>query len=158
MSSFSGHTAELATVTVTNEPFWPDLSLAEFQKIYRLPREYTDELLINQLKLGMAWANKQLIDWKNEQIAAGYSSLASVPEDIQGCALGGETPAVLHYKRAVSNYAKAYLLQHYATINRREAAHNEAKESTETRDTLLTNAEDAISDFLGNNRVDVELI
>ena len=158
MTSFSGHTAEATTITVVNEPFWPDLSLAEFQSVYRLPSEYADELLINKLKLGMVWANKQLADWKKEQIAAGYSSLASVPEDIQGCALGDETPAPMHYKRAVSNYAKAYLLQHFATINRREAAQNEAKESTETRDTLLTYAEDAIADFLNIDRVDVELI
>jgi hypothetical protein len=155
---FSGNTPVPATEVIKNTAFWPDISLHEFRELYRLPQGYAVELMINHLKLGIAWTNDQLSEWKKEQIADGHTSLDSVPEDIQGEAIDEETPALLYYKRAVFCYAKADLLLQFATINRREAAQNEAKEAPETREELLTHADNAVADFLGNGRIDVELI
>ncbi|MEZ6853137.1 head completion/stabilization protein [Halodesulfovibrio aestuarii] len=158
MTAFSGHTSTASTAVVQNDGFWPEISVAEFQEIYRLPRDYAEPLLVNHLKLGVVWANRQLAEWKREVIMRGHGSLASMPEDEQGGALGDETTALLHYKRAVFSYAKALLLPQFATINRREAARNEARESEETTENFLAYAEQAIADFLGSGRVDVELI
>lgn len=158
MTAFSGHTSAASSVVIRNDGFWPDVTVAEFQEIYRLPHEYAEKLLVDHLKLGVVWTNRQLVVWKRDMIMRGYGSLSSVPEDEQGGALGDETAALLHYKRAVFSYSKALLLPQFATINRREAAKNEARESEETTDTFLAYAEQAVADFLGVGRVDVELI
>jgi hypothetical protein len=158
MTAFSGHTSTASTVVIRNDGFWPDISVAEFQAIYRLPQDYAEQLLVDHLKLGVVWTNRQLVEWKRDMIMRGCGSLSSVPEDEQGGALGDETAALLHYKRAVFTYSKALLLPQFATINRREAARNEARESEETTENFLAYAAQAIADFLGSGRVDVELI
>ena len=43
--SFSGKPTTLVDLTIENDGFWPDLSVAEFQKSYRLPAEYLGEML-----------------------------------------------------------------------------------------------------------------
>jgi len=41
--SFSGKPTTVVDQTIENNGFWPDLSLAEYQKAYRLPGEYLSE-------------------------------------------------------------------------------------------------------------------
>ncbi|MFW5487365.1 MAG: head completion/stabilization protein [Desulfovibrio sp.] len=158
MSSFSGFPSESSQTIVKNDGFWPDLALADFQALYRLPRDYTDALLADHVGLAMLWANRQLEAWKAEKVVAGYATLADVPAALQGGSLGQDTASLLFYRRAVFCHAKALLLPQFATINRREAAKNEAKESPEYRENFLASAEQAIADLLGHGRVDVELI
>ena len=43
--SFSGNPTKFADQAIGNDGFWPELSVAEFQKAYRLPGEYLVELL-----------------------------------------------------------------------------------------------------------------
>ena len=66
--------------------------------------------------------------------------------------------AMLVYQRAVFSHAKGLLLAQFRTIERREAANNDAKEGRESADAFFAFAHDAIADLLGCSRVDVALI
>ena len=43
--SFSGKPTTFVEQVIENDGFWPNLSLAEFQKGYRLPAEYLEVML-----------------------------------------------------------------------------------------------------------------
>ncbi len=154
MSGFSGHTNEDSTTTITNDGWWPDMSVSEFQESYRMPKEYAEKVMVDGLVLAMAWANKQLAAWRAELAEFNYADLVAVPSS----ELGTDSLLVIYYRRAVFSHAKAYLLTQYPTINRRESANNEARESEETEKKFMEYAQQAIADFTGVGRVTVELI
>lgn len=154
MTSFSGHTAEPSTTVVQNDGWWPVLPLAALEAIYRLPEEYAEATLVEAVQLAMAWTNEQLASWKADQVEADYASMDAVPCD----SLGETSLHFLHYRRAVFSYAKAYLLEQFPTINRRDAAVSNGKEDEDTAETFLAFATRAVADFLKRPSVTVELI
>jgi len=142
---FSGTTGTSSNITVKNDGWFPDLAVKDLQDIYRLPTEYADGLLVEGLQIAMAWANRQLKEWKAKQVEDGAKSLDEVKAD----KLGEVSILFLQYRRAVFSRAKAYLLKHFPTVNRRDNAENEAKESNETEATFKGFAAEAISEIKG---------
>lgn len=150
--SFSALTENTVTATVPGDGWYPDLPVAEFLRNYRLPAEYAEGLVADHLTLAVIWARKQLAAWRAEREAEGVARMEDLP--FSGVSGG----AALLYKRAAYCHAKALLLGQFATIDRREAARNEAKEGAETADKFFAWAENAIADLLGQGRTDVALI
>ncbi len=140
---------------VQNAPFFPDLDLAIFQQNYRLPGEYREKMLSDRLQLAMLWADAELAEWKTSQEALGYESLATVPG---GDPIGGKPPLVLHYTRAVSCKAKAFLLNDYKTMLRKSDAQSDAKESDETEAKWHQYASEAINNLQGKLSILVEAL
>ncbi|WP_032681196.1 head completion/stabilization protein, partial [Pseudomonas syringae] len=62
--SFSGRSGIFVEQSVLNDGFWPDLSIAEFQKGYRLPAEYLVDLLVADLTTAMVEVNADLAKLK----------------------------------------------------------------------------------------------
>lgn len=150
--SFNALPRAKATIVLQGDGWYPDIPVAEFVDSYRLPAEFGEGLLSDHLTLAVLWTRKQLLAWRAEREAEGVAKLADI-------ALTGVTGgAALLYKRAVFCHAKALLLGQFATIDRREAARNEAKESPETADRFFAWAQNAITDLLGHGRTDVALI
>ena len=145
--SFSAVSTGLSALVVAGDGWWPDLPVADFQQTYRLPQEYAVVLLQDHLELAAIWAQRQLEEWRTVREAEGCTALASVPKG-----------ALRLYRRAVSCHAKALLLAQFATVERREAAKNDAKESPEVYRQFYAWAQDAISDILGRTRADIELL
>ena len=145
--SFSAVSTGLSTLAVAGDGWWPDLPVADFQQTYRLPQEYADELFQDHLELAALWAQRQLEGWRQQQEAEGCAALADAPRG-----------ALRLYRRAVFCHAKALLLAQFATVERREAAKNDAKESPETYRQFYAWAQDAIADILGRTRADIELL
>lgn len=145
--SFSAISTGLSSLVVAGDGWWPDLPVADFQQTYRLPQEYADMLLQDHLELAAIWAQRQLEEWRTVREAEGCTALASVPKG-----------ALRLYRRAVSCHAKALLLAQFATVERREAAKNDAKESPEVYRQFYAWAQDAIADILGRTRADIELL
>lgn len=152
--SFSGFPDKLVETTVANDGFWPDFSVGEFQTLYRIPAEYEADLVMDHLRQGMAWTNRQLAGWRAEREAEGHTTLADVPGD----KLGEEPLFSLYYRRAVFCHAKGLLMPQFKTMARRAEAKNEAIESEETEDKFFQYAQQAVDDFLGRGRINVELI
>lgn len=153
--SFSGKTNEQSTTEIKNDGWWPDFIVGDFQGRYRLPPEYAETLLVDGLQIGMAWANRQLAEWKAARKAEGHADLDAVPCEDR---LGDASLNLVYYRRAVYSHAKGYLLQQYPTVNRRPEANNEARESEDTESKFYEYAQQAIADFLGVCRVTAVLI
>jgi len=152
--TFSGKANEESTTTVKNDGWWPDFAVSDFQKRYRMPTEYAESLLVDGLQLGMAWANKELSGWRALREAEGFEALAAV----EASTLGDDSLLLVYYRRAVYSHAKGYLLTQYPTVDRREAANNEARESEQTESKFYEFAQQAVADLRGECRVTAVLI
>ena len=149
---FGVTTGQTATATLSGDGWFPALSVADFCTVYRLPAEYAESLMLDHLGLAQLWAASLLASWKEEQRAAGYTSLEAV--ELYGIQGG----ATLVYKRAVYSHAKGLLLQNFPSIERREAARNDAKDAPETADVFFAAAQKAIATIQGRTFISVEAI
>ena len=152
--SFSGRPTTLIDQPIANDGFWPDLSLVEFQKGYRLPAEYLVELLVEGITQAMGEVNVDLARRKKQWQRAGIHNVASADPMI----LEERTFMASSYKRAVYCRAKAFLLQQFVTVNRRDSAENLAKEAPATAETFLAFSQQAVRLIQGRGRVTAELI
>lgn len=125
---------------ITNDgDFWPAISMTAFVKEARIPPQYDDGQQYKALVKAMATANIELASWTARQTAQGITS-----SDTAGQIIGGVGVATTLYKDAIYNRAKANLLSHFATIERKEEADNLAKESLDTYNRLLTEYQKSI--------------
>lgn len=152
--SFSGKPTTLVEQTIENNGFWPDLSLAEYQKAYRLPGEYLNEVLVTQLELAMGEVNadlkKLMASWKS----IGITEVATADPLL----LEERAYKVKLYKRAVYCRAKATALTDFATVTRREVAENTGKEAPERADTYLAFSQQAVRALQGRSRITAVLL
>ncbi|MHC6223492.1 head completion/stabilization protein [Pseudomonas sp. X10] len=152
--SFSGRTSTVVDQTIENNGFWPDLSLAEYQKAYRLPGEYLSDVLITHLELAMAEVNADLqrlmAGWQN----TGITEVATADPMV----LPERSLKVKLYKRAVYCRAKATALTDFATVTRREVAENTGKEAPERAETYLAFSQQAVRALQGRSRITAVLL
>ena len=158
MSDFSGRTTSKLNRTVKNGAFWPDLELGEFQEQYRIPAEYREETILHQLILATVEVNQQLNDERCRWVRDGWESLQAVPDEEIGSVEALIPIRVVLYKQAVYTAAKAKLMQHYASMNRRDKAEHEGRDQ-DTVDGLLAMSERAVNLLRGRTTsIDVVLL
>jgi len=155
--SFSGKSSTVVDQTIENNGFWPDLSLAEYQKAYRLPGEYLSETLVTHLNIAMGEVNQDLARVEAAIRAAGVTNLEAEanPDTVQGW---GYASKVDLYHRAVYCRAKATALTDFATVTRREVAENTGKEAPERADTYLALSQQALRMLQGRGRITASLL
>ena len=152
--SFSGKPTTFVDQAIENDGFWPNLSVAEFQKAYRLPAEYLGEMLAAELTTAMIEVNTDLARLKAQWTVAGVSSVESADPMV----LPERTFQAATYKRAVYTRAKASLLTQFATVTRRESAENTGKELPERAETFLAFSQAAVRSLQGRGRISVALL
>lgn len=141
MSDFSGRTPKKLDVPVLNNGFFPDLNLGELQEQEVTPSDHRQDFMLDHLENARVEVNRLLHDYWCMWVRRGKETLADVPAD---------TPDELTklYKRAVYARAKAKLVRHSPSINRRD--HQGATpETDETETALLDASADAIRLILG---------
>lgn len=152
--SFSGKPTTFVEQNIENDGFWPNLSVAEFQKGYRLPAEYLVELLVTDLNTAMIEVNRDLAKRKSDWQNVGVITV----EKADPMVLPERTFHAATYKRAVYCRAKASLLTQFATVNRRESAENIGKELPERGETFLEFSQQAIRVLQGRGRITATLL
>ena len=145
-------TGKTATTVLAGDGWYPDLPVAEFMELYRLPAEYAEQLIADHLDLARIWAAGALTVWRAEQEGKGHAAISNIPVH------GVEGGALRLYRRAVFCRAKGLLLQQFVTIERREAARNDAKETPETAQTFLAQADAALAALTARSFITVEAI
>jgi hypothetical protein len=152
--SFSGKPTTFVDQAIENDGFWPDLSVAEFQKGYRLPAEYLGEMLAADLITAMVEINTDLAKRKTAWQAVGITQLETADSAVLSeCFFKTEL-----YKRAVYCRAKASLLTQFATVTRRESAENTGKELPERSETFLAFSQAAVRSLQGRGRITAALL
>ncbi|WP_339495386.1 head completion/stabilization protein [Pseudomonas sp. RA_105y_Pfl2_P56] len=152
--SFSGNPTTFVEQAIENDGFWPNLSVSEFQKGYRLPAEYLVEMLVTDLNTAMIEVNRDLAKRKSQWQNVGVTTVESADTTV----LPERTFHAATYKRAVYCRAKASLLTQFATVNRRESAENIGKELPERGETFLAFSQQAVRVLQGRGRVTAVLL
>ncbi|SDQ54869.1 Phage head completion protein (GPL) [Pseudomonas sp. UC 17F4] len=152
--SFSGKPTTYVEQEIENDGFWPNLSVSEFQKAYRLPGEYLGELLVTLLSTAMLQVNADL-----KRLTASWQSLGITTVATADSRLLPERAfKVALYKRAVYCRAKGTALTDFATVTRREVAENTGKEAPERGETYLEFSAQAVRALQGRSRITVALL
>ena len=154
MSSFSGKPTTFVEQAIENDGFWPNLSVTEFQKGYRLPAEYLVDMLVTDLSTAMIEVNRDLAKRKHQWQNVGITTVESADPMV----LTERTFHTATYKRAVYCRAKASLLTQFATVNRRDSAENIGKELPERGETFLEFSQQAVRSLQGRGRITAMLL
>lgn len=152
--SFSGKPTTFVELQIENDGFWPNLSLSQFQKAYRLPGEYLVETLVDGLTTAMAEVNTDLAKCKAKWQDAGIDSVSTADSRL----LPERTFKVATYHRAVYCRAKANLLTQFVTIIRRDSAENLGKELPDRPETFLAFSQQAVRSLQGRGRITAVLL
>ncbi len=136
---------DLATAApIANDGFWLDVSTADLMGKYRIPAEYVGDVITWGLTLAVVRVNNYLQRAKLEMITLGFATF----EDYLAAnshTVGGFEVMQMHYEHAVYARAKAALLQQFNSMNRRDKAENQAKESEETEQYWLNESAASIA-------------
>ncbi|WP_095051462.1 head completion/stabilization protein [Pseudomonas sp. Irchel s3b2] len=152
--SFSGKPTTFVEQAIENDGFWPNLSVAEFQKGYRLPAEFLVDMLVADLTTAMIEVNQDLAKRKSQWQGAGITSVESADPMV----LPERTFHAATYKRAAYCRAKASLLSQFASVVRRESAENLGKEEPERKETFLEFSQQAVRSLQGRGRITAVLL
>lgn len=133
--------------------FWPNISVSEFQNLKRIPTEYDAGQQRKALVRAIGTALIELDAWQTRQMQAGKNHANEC-----GQVIDGEGIAASSFVSAVYDLAKATLLTHFKTVNRREEANNLAKEERSTYDELLREYQRSIRTILGISSASVMLL
>lgn len=142
---------------ITNDGFFPDISMPAMRDAMRLDQTVTDQRLRPALVSAIITTNKLLEDWKAAKLAAGIVTLGDVP----AAKVDGESELAAHYRRAVYSFAKADMFEGYRDYDTTAAALTDKKNMEwmdAAPDVQRRNAHWAISDILGRTHATVELI
>ncbi|HIE1218858.1 TPA: head completion/stabilization protein [Serratia marcescens] len=149
---FNGKATDYQDETLTNNGFWPDLSLAAFQKRRNIPPDIDAETLGAALVASVAEINLDLEKLATQHQAKGYTTAKDVP----GVAIGEKSALIAQYEKAVFARAKADLLGEYSTQFSR--APNAGQENPETRSRLLAEAATVLRNMKGARRSSARLV
>jgi len=126
--SWTGYEETTLAEEIENNGFFPDLSLGDFIRDYRIPVEYEQESLKHHLTMSMLDVNKQLKTRVELWTQSGADTLSEVEQET----LGSVKALVEHYKRACFTSAKARMLKLFESMVQKAEAENSAKSSDDT--------------------------
>jgi len=101
--------AETAEPPVKNTFFWPDIDLQQLRESLRYEGTVTAQRLRLAVKTAISEVNAELYDWRADQMAAGFKTLADVPAE----ALDGLSEKITHYLAAVEAITAATIAERY---------------------------------------------
>jgi hypothetical protein len=149
---FSGQDFNQSAIVISNDGFWPDLDLSEFQIDRAMSPNINDRLLRDAIVSAVVEINLTLEQYKSTQISKGVNHAS-------GCgvvSVEGVSSTVIIYKKAVFARAKADLLGEFVSIASRDDKIGESQK--EMRTALLAESTREIRKLLGLRRCGVALI
>lgn len=148
--SFEGGN-KLSTESITNDGFFPAVSIAIFQQSYRLPLDYSVDVIKRELIMSIAYTNKELAEWRESQAVA---TLAEVEPSNN---INDEHLLTHFYLSAVYSHAKAELINNFSTMQGDEGTKNTLEDSPKIRKALKRDFSKALT-FFTDAGLEVDLI
>lgn len=139
---------------IENDGWFPDIVLATARDEVRIDGTISAARLRSALIEAITSVNDELNTFKAAQIAAGYTSLGSVPSEN----VDGISRHTHRYRRAVFCLAKSNLIERYRDYDSTSEGNKRADELEPGIGELRRDARWAISDISGNKRTTIELI
>ena len=142
--SLTGKPSLASASPITNDGWWPDVSTADLVSKYRVPSDIADDTISTGLSLAVVRVNETLDPVKQHLLTLGYTDFESYLAANSSPVVSSEL-LLVHYEAAVYSRAKAFLLQQFISMNRREVAENQAKESEQTEKFWLDESQSSIA-------------
>ncbi len=153
-SFFAAAPASSDQDAISNDGFFPDVSVTDALAAMRQDGTVTRERMRAALVEAVLSVNEELADWKTRQMAASYATLADVPAPkVDGTSAHGH-----RYLRAVYCQARAGLIERYRDYDATATGDRNAEKLELAVDDLRRDARWAIGDIRGIPRTTVELI
>lgn len=149
---FKANSGEYSNNVISNDDFWPDIPVADFQRYRFIPTDIHDDQVTNFLISAVAEVNDELADYVASQIAKGFHRAADVP----GIYVNGDNRLTAQYKKAVYARAKADLIGEYASLSRQDT--HIGQDEPETAARLMAESSFALRSIKGFSRIGVSLI
>ncbi len=140
---------------ITNDGFWPNLNVGDFEKRRGIPAAQDPERITIALVNAMAEVNRALEKLKLQYLEQGHQRAADVPITP---IVNGKSRVVIQYESAVNSRAKADLLPDIATVHTKDKGDHLADRSTDTRDDLMAESQRVIRNMLGVSRSSAALL
>ena len=140
---------------ITNDGFWPNLNVGDFEKRRGIPAAQDPERITIALVNAMAEVNRALAKLKLQYLEQGHQRAAEVPVTP---IINGKNRVVIQYESAVNARAKADLLPDIATVHTKDKGDHLADRSTDTRDDLMAESQRVIRNMLGVSRSSAALL
>ncbi|MBL4761383.1 MAG: head completion/stabilization protein [Gammaproteobacteria bacterium] len=155
MSGFTGKSETYLNTPITNDGFFPDVVLGDFQRDYRIPTKYEQETVTDKLLISIVRINEQLEEQQALWILEGFGTLEAVTsKEVNGISI-----LIIRYKEAVFCYAKALLIAEFASINRKDSALNITTDIEPIDTHWKTRSSKAVRRLLGRKTtISVELL
>lgn len=150
---FNGKT-ENPTETLISNVFWPDLHVADFIRIRKLPSSLDESHIISALMNAATRINATLADKQAQHQQTGITS----SNDIAGLTVNGMSWASSLYLNAVFAQAKSLLLPEFSSVVQRKEANNAYEQEDESIDSLQAEANSHINRLLEVSDVKVVLL
>lgn len=132
---------------ITNDGFWPDVEMADLMSKYRIPSEYADDTIKWGLSLAVIHVNEKLGRIKQLILSEAVETFEDYMQANSSPIFNRELMHV-QYEHAVFSRAKALLLKQFVTMNRRQIAENEAKESEQTETYWLDQSQASVASLM----------
>ena len=123
---------------ITNDDYWPDLSVAELRQTQRVTASIADGEASNALQSAIYHVNHEL---------AGFQRPAQLSDEL-----------IHHYKQAVYCYAMSQLMEDYRQLSSTGAGHNRSEEMDSRVDDYRRRSKQAIARITGKTKMNVQLI
>ncbi|RUM56288.1 MAG: hypothetical protein DSY85_03050 [Marinomonas sp.] len=133
LNGITGNTTS-TEIIVNAHAFFPDIEVQDFIDIYRLPSEYKDVTLVQELKTAMYQINEELID---------YVLILQSVDPVETLEEHNETLSHA-YKTAVMGKARSGLIKYFETANRKAAAEIQGERGDVLKDVWTEAAHAAI--------------
>ncbi|SFC49539.1 head completion/stabilization protein [Pragia fontium] len=149
---FKANDREYSESIITNDGFWPDIDVADFEVFRTIPGDINHSQIAAALVDSVVEINRQLQDIAAQRRAQGYNTAATVP----GVSVDGKNELITQYQKAVFARAKADLIGEYASLGRSEG--HTGQDNPKTKADLLAEAAYTVRNIKGLKRVGVSLL
>lgn len=139
---------------LVNDGFFPDVEPADVRNTMRVNGTVTEQRLVESIRDAMAATNRELAQWRSQQLTLGHLTLGDVP----AAQVEGSSVLLHHYRRAVYQLVNADLIERYRDFDTTAAGNRRAEDLDSTIDESRRNARWAVLDILGRTHLTVELI
>ncbi|MBR0573341.1 MULTISPECIES: head completion/stabilization protein [Pasteurellaceae] len=139
---------------ITNNKFFPDISLFNARNSMRIDGTVTNQRLLMALVEAMATVNQDLRAFRQKCQADNIATISEADDEV----INGQSVLEQRYQRAVYCYAVANLYERYSSYDLTRDGENKSELLNQSVDELRRDAQYAIKDILGEIRITAELI
>ena len=151
---FNGNTTNYQQATITNDGFWPNIAVGDFERARSIPADMQPDTVAGVVLSAVAQINIELAITKAKLMADGFFAAAEVP----GPSVNNKNQLEVLYQQAVFARAKADLVVEFGSVTQRSAGNNQATQSDDTRAALLAESQQHIRAIKGVHRCGIELL